>query len=85
MFLLSLGRGILKTVVLPVDSSHTNELWEPRDRLSVSCLSWKWRKRSSVKITERTHKEATEALHAGREGCHSEAAFGGRSADLGFV
>jgi UDP-glucose 4-epimerase len=48
----------------------------------VSCLSWKWRKRSSVKITERTHEETTEALHAGREGRHSEKASGGRSADL---
>jgi len=28
----------------------------------------KWRERSSVKITERTHEEATKALHAGREG-----------------
>lgn len=51
----------------------------------VSCLSWKWRKRSSVKITERTHEEATEALHAGREGRYSEEAFGGRSADLGSL
>ena len=49
----------------------------------MACLSWKWRKRSSVKITERTYEEATEALHAGREGRHSEEAFGGRSADLG--
>ena len=52
---------------------------------TVSCLSWKWRKRSSVKITERTHEETTEALHAGRESRHSEEAFGGRSADLGSV
>ena len=51
----------------------------------VSCLSWKWRKRSSVKITERTHEKATEALHTGREGRHSETAFGGRSADFGSV
>ena len=54
-------------------------------RAKVFCLSWKWRKRSSVKITERTHEETTEALHAGREGRHSEEAFGGRSADLGPV
>jgi hypothetical protein len=27
-------------------------------------------KRSPVKIIERTHEEATEALHAGRESCH---------------
>jgi hypothetical protein len=40
-------------------------------QLSLSCLSWKWRKRSSVKITERTHEKAKEALHAGREGRHS--------------
>ena len=33
----------------------------------VSCLCWKWRKRSSVKITERTDEEATEAVHAGRK------------------
>jgi hypothetical protein len=54
-------------------------------KLALSCLSWKWRKRSSVKITERTHEEATEALHVGREGRHSEEAFSGRSADLGSV
>jgi predicted nucleic acid-binding protein len=53
--------------------------------LHLSCLNWKWRKRSSVKITERTHEKATEALHAGRKSSHFEAAFGGRSADLGSV
>jgi len=37
----------------------------------VPCLRWKWRKRSSVKITQRTHEETREALHAGREGRHS--------------
>jgi hypothetical protein len=36
---------------------------------------WKWRERSSVKITERIHEEAKEALHAGREGRHPEEAF----------
>ena len=50
---------------------------------NLSCLNWKWRQRPSVKVTERTHEEAEEALDAGREGCHSEAAFGGTSADLG--
>ena len=29
----------------------------------MSCLNWKWRKRSSVKITERTYEEGTEAFH----------------------
>jgi len=33
----------------------------------VSCLSWKWRKRSSVKITERTYEEGTEAFHPRRK------------------
>src|ERR1700681_3859730 len=48
----------------------------------VSCLSWKWRKRSPAKITERTHEKAKQALHTRKEGRNSEAAFGGRSADL---
>jgi len=30
----------------------------------VFCLSWKWRGRSAVKITERTHEKSTEALTA---------------------
>ncbi len=30
---------------------------------NLSCLSWKWRKRSSVKITERTYEERAQALH----------------------
>ncbi|MGI8961578.1 MAG: hypothetical protein ACR2IV_17810, partial [Bryobacteraceae bacterium] len=43
--------------------------------VTVSCLSWKWRERSAVKITGRTHEEATEALQRRRESRHSEAAF----------
>jgi len=31
--------------------------------LGLSCHSWKWRDRSSVKITERTYEERTQALH----------------------
>jgi hypothetical protein len=27
------------------------------------CLSWKWRKRSFVKITERTYEKRAQALH----------------------
>jgi Rad3-related DNA helicase len=30
--------------------------------VGLSCLSWKWRKRSSVKITERTYEKATAAF-----------------------
>src|SRR5439155_4088035 len=35
-----------------------------RPRVVLSCLSWKWRKRSSVKIAERTYEEGTEAFHS---------------------
>jgi hypothetical protein len=30
---------------------------------AVSCLSWNWRERSFVKITERTYEKRTQALH----------------------
>ena len=33
--------------------------------LQLFRFSWKWRKRSPIKIMERTHEEATEALLAG--------------------
>src|ERR1700685_2771141 len=51
--------------------------------LLLSCLSWKWRKRSSVKITERTYEEGTEALHPRRKSSHPETASCGQSAGLG--
>jgi hypothetical protein len=41
--------------------------------VTVFCLSWKWRKRSSVKIAERTYEEGTKALHCRRESSHLEA------------
>ena len=45
-------------------------------------FSWKWRKRSPIKIMERTHEEATEALYAGRKSRFFEAAFVGAGSDL---
>ena len=48
----------------------------------VFCLSWKWRERSAVKITERTHEKDAETLHGRREGRHLEAAPVGTGADL---
>jgi len=54
-------------------------------RMKLFRFSWKWRKRSAVKITERTHEEAMEALHAGRKGHHPEAVFAGQGADLKAV
>src|SRR5438067_12141761 len=52
---------------------------------SVSRLSWNWRKRSSVKITERTYEEGTEAFHTRRKSSHLEAASCGQSTRLGAV
>jgi hypothetical protein len=52
---------------------------------SVSCLSWNWRGRSSFKITERTHGKTAKALQRRREGCHSETALVGQSADFRSV
>jgi uncharacterized protein YndB with AHSA1/START domain len=51
----------------------------------LSCLSWKWRKRSSVKITERTYEEGTEAFHSRRKSSHLEAASCGQNTRLGAV
>jgi hypothetical protein len=44
---------------------------------AVFRFSWKWRRRSTIKKMERTHEEAKEALHAGRESRHPEAASAG--------
>ena len=48
--------------------------------VEVFRFSWKWRMRSHIKLMERTHEEATEAICAGREGCHPEAALAGEGA-----
>ena len=45
--------------------------------VSLSCPSWNWRERSSVKITERAHAKRAKALHWGRESCHPKAALAG--------
>jgi peptidoglycan/LPS O-acetylase OafA/YrhL len=49
---------------------------------SLFRFSRKWRKRSPTKITERTHEVAREALYAGRESRHPEAASVGAGSDL---
>jgi hypothetical protein len=51
----------------------------------LSCLCWKWRKRSSGKIAERTYEERTEALQRRRESSDLEAASFGPGASLGPV
>src|SRR5438876_11231432 len=53
-----------------------------REGLYMFRLSWKWRERPTVKITERTLEKRTEVLHRGREGRHPEAAFAGTTAGL---
>jgi len=45
-------------------------------------LSWKWKERSAVKITERMREETTEALDGRREGRRLETAFAGTGADF---
>jgi hypothetical protein len=52
------------------------------DKPKLLRFSWKWRRRSPIKLMERTHEEATEALRAGREGRHPAPAFAGEGADL---
>ncbi len=77
--LLSLG---LETAAeaIPDSSEEVN-----RQLQELSCLSWKWRERSSVKIAERTYEKGTKALHRRGEGGHSEAAPFGQGCGLGLV
>ena len=62
----------------------TGEAIEPGP-VVLSRLSWKWKERSAVKITERTREESTKELHRRREGRHFEAAFVGTRASLQAV
>jgi transposase len=39
----------------------------------MSCLSWKWRERSFVRITERTYEKRAQLPHPRRESSHLEA------------
>src|SRR5437016_13464904 len=57
----------------------------PLSKLHLSRLSWNWRKRSSLKITERTYEEGTEAFHTRRKSSHLEAASCGQSTRRGDV
>ena len=43
---------------------------------------WKWRRRSAIKVRRERNEEATEALFAGRESRHPEAAFAGQGAHI---
>src|SRR5271157_1222843 len=56
---------------------------ESPEFVEVSCLSWKWRKRSSVKIAERTYEKGKKALQRRGEGGHLEAAPFGQGSGVG--
>jgi len=43
--------------------SLTTAQLKEKYREVLSRLSWKWRERSTAKITERTREETTKALH----------------------
>ncbi len=76
----SAAPGYLRLVIVKFGGLVTPAIVRlPRlvDVAELSCLSWNWRRRSSVKITERTHEKRAKALHRRREGCHPEAAFVG--------
>src|SRR5208282_1451813 len=68
----------------PVQNGNDLQGFGLRAVYNLSRLSWKWRKRSSVKITERTYEEGTEAFHRRRKGSCPEASFG-QGASLGPV
>ena len=53
----------LKIVVSQAARKRAVRCLDPLQARSCPASDWKWRKRSSVKITERTHEKATEALH----------------------
>jgi hypothetical protein len=48
-----------------------------KPKMRLSCLSWNWRERSSVKITEGTHEKRKKALHRRRKSSHLETALAG--------
>src|SRR5437879_6235284 len=78
--------GSARSFVNSSRNPHVVLLWEPHPgRSLLSRLSWNWRKRSSVKITERTYEEGTEAFHTRRKSSHLEAASCGQSTRLGAV
>ncbi len=69
----------------PLSDAETRFALDRDWKLTLSCLSWKWRERSSVKIAERTYEERTEAFHSRRKSGHPEAASCGQSTRLGAV
>ena len=78
------GYPAFETALQAIRNQVDDYLVKPAN-IEVSCLSWKWRKRSSVKIAERTYEEGTETFHPRRKSSHPEAASCGQSASLGAV
>ena len=79
--------GSRRTQVTPPVASilHDDGFDRVLSEKEVRPVSWKWRKRSSVKIAERTYEEGTEAFHPRGKSTHHEAASCGQSARLGAV
>ena len=71
--------GVLQKLI--IDQTYWTNL-SMSVAILVCRLGWKWRTRSSVKITERAREENTKALHRGRESRHLEAAFAGAGASF---
>ena len=84
-FLSDPGRKVQQDLDIAEYTDPEHNPMIPHVIVLVFRFSWKWRKRSPIKIMERTREKATEALHAGREGRHSEAAFAGEGAHLKAV
>ena len=74
-FLITTGVGLIPNAIVPAIALGFIDQFV-LDKV-LSCLSWNWRGRSSVKITERTHEKREKALHRRREGSHPEAALAG--------
>ena len=68
-----------------LDLAQANHIRVQNTFASLFRLSWNWRQRSSVKITERTYEEGTEGFHTRRKSSHLEAASCGQSTRLGAV
>jgi GNAT superfamily N-acetyltransferase len=64
------GKGLGKALLI-----DALERVEEAADIVVFRLSWKWRRRSPVKITERTLEKNTQTLHHRREGRHIAAPF----------
>ena len=62
-YLLLIAIGPLFLIYIPDKLYVKGNAAATVSNIAVSRLSWKWRKRSSVKIAERTYEKRAQALH----------------------